>query len=48
MREVVKERTAKLAAYKRPRKIQVRTEEFERTSTRKIKRYLYKIDADGD
>lgn len=41
MREVVKQQASELAPYKRPRKIQVRMEEFEKTSTRKIKRYLY-------
>ena len=33
-----------LAAYKRPRRIQVRAEEFQKTSTKKIKRYLYSME----
>jgi long-chain acyl-CoA synthetase len=33
-----------LSDYKQPRRIQVRFEEFERTTTQKIKRYLYAID----
>jgi len=41
--DVVKQLAA-LADYKRPRKIQVRFAEFEKTTTQKIKRYLYAID----
>lgn len=33
-----------LSDYKRPRKIEIRFEEFEKTTTSKIKRYLYAID----
>lgn len=44
MRKVAKEQASDLAPYKRPRRIQVRMEEFEKTSTRKIKRYLYEIE----
>jgi len=44
MKKEVKKVTANIADYKRPRRIQVRTEEFEKTSTAKVKRYLYEID----
>lgn len=43
MREEIKRETSHLAQFKRPRKIQVRMEEFEKTSTKKIKRYLYEL-----
>ncbi len=33
-----------LAEYKRPRRIEIRFNEFEKTTTQKIKRYLYAID----
>ncbi|NNJ71374.1 MAG: AMP-binding protein [Kiritimatiellales bacterium] len=33
-----------LSDYKRPRRIQIRFEEFEKTTTGKVKRYLYAID----
>ncbi|MDZ8118830.1 AMP-dependent synthetase/ligase [Pontiella agarivorans] len=39
----VREKLQALADYKRPRKIEVRFEEFEKTTTQKIKRYLYDI-----
>ena len=41
LREEVKKQAAALAAYKHPRRIQIRWEEFNKTSTGKIKRYLY-------
>ena len=41
----VKAQAENLAAYKRPRRIQVRWEEFNKTSTGKIKRYLYQMAA---
>jgi hypothetical protein len=37
--------SARLADYKHPRRVQIRMEEFEKTSTNKIKRYLYALDA---
>ena len=43
MRREVQQAGLEMADYKRPRRIQVRTEEFEKTSTGKIKRYLYAI-----
>jgi acyl-CoA synthetase (AMP-forming)/AMP-acid ligase II len=43
LKEEVKKNAKHLAEYKRPRYIQVWTEEFEKTSTGKIKRYLYAI-----
>lgn len=39
----VRKQCAHLADYKHPRKIQIQYEEFEKTSTAKIKRYLYAI-----
>ena len=39
--EVVKSVNKKLANYKRIKQFSIRTEEFEKTTTRKIKRYLY-------
>ncbi len=41
LRAAVKKQVAALADYKHPRRIQVRWEEFSKTSTGKIKRYLY-------
>jgi len=43
LRDEVKKAASNLADYKRPRCIRVRTEEFEKTSTSKVKRYLYAI-----
>ncbi len=43
IRDEVKRISQKLADYKRPRRIRVRMEEFEKTSTQKIKRYLYEL-----
>ena len=37
---------ATIAEYKRPRKVQIRFEPFERTNTLKIKRYKYSLDED--
>jgi long-chain acyl-CoA synthetase len=47
VREDVREQLAGLSDYKRPRKIEIRFEEFEKTTTQKIKRYLYAIDTAG-
>ena len=44
VREDVRKQLAVLSNYKRPRKIQVRFVEFEKTTTQKVKRYLYAID----
>jgi len=43
MRREVKSSAQGIAEYKHPRRVQIRTEKFERTSTGKIKRYLYAI-----
>ena len=43
LRTEVKKISQDLAQYKRPRCIQIRAEEFEKTSTSKVKRYLYAI-----
>ena len=45
MKGEVRRAVRHIADYKRPRRIHIRTEEFEKTSTGKIKRYLYAIDA---
>ncbi len=45
LRSEVKAMAENVANYKRPRRIQVRWEEFNKTSTGKIKRYLYQMDA---
>jgi long-chain acyl-CoA synthetase len=44
LRQEIRRHAAALAPYKRPRHIQVRYEEFEKTSTAKIKRHLYAMD----
>lgn len=41
IRSEVKKQAAEIADYKRPRRIQIRWEEFRKTSTGKVKRYLY-------
>ena len=41
LRREVKRVCADIAEYKRPRRVQVRWEEFDKTSTGKVKRYLY-------
>lgn len=43
----VRKQMDELSGYKRPRRIQIRFEEFEKTTTQKIKRYLYAIDTAG-
>lgn len=48
VRADVREQLNALSDYKRPRKIDVRFEEFEKTTTQKIKRYLYAIDTAGN
>jgi len=47
VREDIRDKLAALSDYKRPRKIEVRFEGFEKTTTQKIKRYLYAIDTAG-
>lgn len=44
LRGEVKRACAQIADYKRPRKILIRAEEFEKTSTGKVKRYLYDLE----
>jgi long-chain acyl-CoA synthetase len=44
VRSDIKEQLKALSDYKRPRRIEVRFEGFERTTTQKVKRYLYAID----
>ena len=46
-REVRKE-SAAIAEYKRPRRIQIRWEEFNKTSTGKVKRYLYALNTEDE
>ena len=46
IRNEVKEYSAGIAEYKRPRRIQIRWEEFDKTSTGKVKRYLYCMGAE--
>jgi long-chain acyl-CoA synthetase len=47
VREDVRRLLAELSDYKRPRRIEIRFEEFEKTTTQKVKRYLYAIDTGG-
>ncbi len=42
VREEVEAAIANIADYKRPKRFEIRFEEFEKTSTKKIKRFLYK------
>lgn len=42
VRREVADAIAQIAEYKRPKKFDIREEEFEKTSTKKIKRFLYK------
>jgi len=44
VREDIRAQLTELSDYKRPRRIEIRFEEFEKTTTQKIKRYLYAID----
>ncbi len=44
VRNDIQKLLGELSNYKRPRKIEVRFDEFEKTTTQKIKRYLYAID----
>ena len=44
IRSEVKRLSADIADFKRPRRIQIRWEEFDKTSTGKVKRYLYSLD----
>ena len=44
VRSDIRAQLGELSDYKRPRKIEIRFEEFEKTTTQKIKRYLYAID----
>ncbi|MEA2069415.1 MAG: AMP-binding protein, partial [Verrucomicrobiota bacterium] len=43
VRTDIRKQLAELSDYKRPRKIQIRFDEFEKTTTQKIKRHLYAI-----
>jgi long-chain acyl-CoA synthetase len=47
VREDIRRQLSGLSDYKRPRKIEVRFDEFEKTTTQKVKRYLYAIDTTG-
>ncbi|MCF7817546.1 MAG: AMP-binding protein [Kiritimatiellales bacterium] len=48
LRDDVRKQLTHLSDYKRPRKIQIRFEEFEKTTTQKVKRYLYAIDTQSN
>ena len=43
IRKEIKRLSSEIAEYKRPRRIQIRWEEFSKTSTGKVKRYLYSM-----
>ena len=47
VRSDIRKQLSGLSDYKRPRKVEIRFEEFEKTTTQKIKRYLYAIDTTG-
>jgi long-chain acyl-CoA synthetase len=47
VREDIRQQLSELSDYKRPRRIEVRFDEFEKTTTQKVKRYLYAIDTTG-
>ena len=47
VREDIRKQLSELSEYKRPRRIEVRFDEFEKTTTQKVKRYLYAIDTTG-
>ncbi|HEY5653283.1 MAG TPA: AMP-binding protein [Pontiella sp.] len=47
VRNDVREKLMALSDYKRPRRIEIRFNAFERTTTQKIKRYLYAINTGG-
>ena len=44
VKDAVKEQVSALSDYKRPRRLHIRNEEFQKTSTQKPKRYLYNMD----
>jgi len=47
LQQEVRRLSRDLAEYKRPRRVNIRTEEFLKTSTGKIKRYLYRMEEIG-
>ena len=47
VRNDIRKQMSELSTYKQPRKIEIRFQEFEKTPTQKIKRYLYAIDTVG-
>lgn len=48
VREDIRACLGGLAEYKRPRRVEIRFSEFEKTTTQKIKRYLYAIDTTAE